>query len=169
MTRVLFIIAQQGFRDEELLDTKSVLENNGKTCKIASITHEIAVGSLGARVIPDLAIKEASAEEFDSIVVVGGPGSIALANYPEVIDLIKRASAAGKIICAICAAPVVLAAAGILAGKKVTVFPNQQLIAALVEAGAKYISDDVVVDGKLVTANGPKAAKVFGEAISRLV
>lgn len=169
MADVLLIIAQKGFRDEELLDTKSALAAAGKSSDVASITTAQATGSLGATVTPDLTVKEAINKSYKAVVVIGGQGSLALVGYPEVIKVLRQADSSNKVVAAICAGPVVLAKAGVISGKKATVFPDRQLIAAVEAAGAKYISEEVVVDGRLVTGSGPRAARKFGEAISKLI
>ncbi len=166
---VLLIIAQKNFRDEELTETKKALEDAGKTCEVASITTDQAIGMLGARVTPNLTVKDALVEDYRAVAVIGGSGAPDLARHAEVIKIIQKANSKRKIVAAICAGPVVLARAGVLNGKRATVFPNRSLVAAIEQAGAKYISDDVVIDGEIVTGAGPRAARAFGEAISKLI
>ena len=72
-----------------------------------------------------------------------------------------------KIIAAICIAPVTLANAGILNGKKATVFPSGKN--DLIRNGAKYTGDSVTVDGNIITANGPMAAEAFGKKIVEML
>lgn len=169
MADVLLIIAQRNFRDEELIETKKALENARKICEVASITTELATGMLGAKVTPDLTVKDALDRDYKAVVVIGGSGSPALANHREVIEILQKANKEGKIVAAVCASPVVLARAGILNGKKATVFPDRGLIATIEQSGAKYISEHIVIDDNIVTGDGPQAAKAFGEAISRLI
>ncbi|MDD5086856.1 MAG: DJ-1/PfpI family protein, partial [Candidatus Nanoarchaeia archaeon] len=69
----------------------------------------------------------------------------------------------GKITAAICIAPVILANAGVLDGKKATVFPSGK--DDIMVRGADYTGEQVTQDGKVITANGPAAARSFGEAI----
>ncbi|MBW2980723.1 DJ-1/PfpI family protein [Candidatus Woesearchaeota archaeon] len=158
--KALMIIAQNNFRDEELTEPKAVLEGAGIEVQVASITTNTAKGMLGMEVTPDLAVKDANVDDYDAIVVIGGAGSPELANHKEVLDLLVDAESKGKIIGSICMGPTVLAKAGILKGRKATVFSSG---ADDVKAGgAVYINQDVVVDGKLVTAVGPAAAKAFG-------
>ena len=72
-------------------------------------------------------------------------------------------AAGGKLVASICSAGGILANAGILKGRKATVFPAE--IALIKSKGAVYTDTGVVVDGNLVTADGPEHAKIFGEAI----
>ncbi len=165
MSSALFLIAPQNFRDEELLQPKQVLEEAGITCKIASLTTDLAIGKLGAEISPDLATKDVNADDFDAIILVGGPGAPELADFPEVIDLINLFYFKEKLIAAICIAPILLAKAGILTNKKATVFVTPESVKTLEEAGALVVLDEVVVDGRLITANGPGAAFDFGQKI----
>lgn len=169
MADALLIIAQKNFRDEELAETKKALESAGKTCQVASIAIDMCAGMLGARVTPDLTVKDALNKNYKAVVVIGGSGSPALAKHTEVIKIIQKAYSAGKIVAAICAGPVVLAEAGVLNGKKATIFSDRSLVAAISSAGAKYISKSVVIDNNIITADGPKSARVFGEVIARLI
>ena len=76
MKKAVLVIAHEGFRDEELLDTKEALEKNGVAVKIASTELSEAKGKLGARVMPDMLFKDIKMKDFDAIVFVGGPGGV---------------------------------------------------------------------------------------------
>jgi len=78
-----------------------------------------------------------------------------------------RAHKLGKVIGAICIAPVTLANAGLLKGRKATVWASEK--ARIETKGAIYTGADVQVDDNIVTANGPNAAKAFGEALLKLL
>lgn len=169
MGKILFIVAQQGFRDEELLIPKEVLEKEGHDVKVASLTRMKAHGSKGAVVQPDLAIHEANPGFFDAVAIVGGPGSPALSESRQVIDFVLAMSREGKIVSAICIGPMTLAKAGLLAGKKATIFPDKEAVVLLRETGAAYRKEPVVVDGLVVTADGPQSAAKFGAEIARLL
>lgn len=164
MSKVLFVIAHEGFRDEECFDPKEVLKD--QEIIIASTDTTPATGSLGGKITPDITINEAlnKINEFDAVIFVGGPGANVYFDNPAAHKIAQNAK---NIIAAICIAPVTLAKAGVLEGKKATVWDDGQKTQAkiLEDAGATYVAEDVVVDGNLITANGPKAAKKFGEAI----
>ncbi|HID73356.1 TPA: DJ-1/PfpI family protein [Candidatus Micrarchaeota archaeon] len=169
MAKVLMIIAQEGFRDEEYQIPRETIEKAGHSVKVASITRSKATGKFGAVVQPDLAVHEANPEYFDAIVVVGGPGAKALADNAEVINLLEKANLKGKKICAICVAPMILAKAGVLSGKNATVFPDREAVAELRAGGALYREQNVVTDGNVVTAKGPEAAEEFGREVVKLL
>ena len=157
------IIAQKDFRDEELFDTKSVLEQNNIDVRIAAPTLEVALGKLGAKIEPNLSFAEIEPARFNAIILVGGPGAYDLMDNANVRELILKFNQSGKTVAAICIAPAILAKAGILFGKKATVHPSG--IDYLREANAICTEADVERAGNIITANGPVAASLFGQAI----
>ena len=167
--KILMIIAQRNFRDEELKVPKSIFEENGYEVKVASLTTEIARGMFGYEITPDLSVEEAidQLEEYAIVIVVGGSGSPDLAKREEVIELLKKAKEEHMFIGAICWGPLVLAEAGILENKNATVScsaSNQEAI-LIEEKGARYKNEPVVVDGDVITANGPQSAELFAKKI----
>ncbi|MFH1961845.1 MAG: DJ-1/PfpI family protein [bacterium] len=160
---VLFIIASNNFRDEEFLQPKQVIEAKGGVTTVASSSLHVSKGVLGATVKPDILLSEAKAADYDAIVFVGGAGSSEYWNNPVAHQLAKESAAMGKVVSAICIAPVTLANAGLLNGKKATVFPSET--ERLKRHGAIYTGAGVEIDGKIITANGPQSATLFGKAI----
>ena len=167
--RVLFIIAQQNFRDEELLEPKAILQEAGHRVNVASISTETATGMLGATIRPDLSVSEAVPDDYDMIVVVGGTGSPELAEHMEVLDLLRAADVKRKSLAAICLGPTILARAGVLNGVRATVYMTEESREIMLEGGAELSEGPVVTDGRFVTANGPKAAREFGDALVALL
>jgi protease I len=166
---VLFIIAQKDFRDEELAEPKKALEKAGHSTRIASLTTATATGMMGMKVTPDMSVANVSVDDFDMVVVIGGKGAPSLADYPEVLKLLQDADRDHKFVTAICIGPTILAKAGILSGKRATVFPTDEAIAQIEDGGAVYLNEAVVRDGKIITANGPAASHEFGaELVSAL-
>lgn len=165
MSKVLMIVAQKNFRDEELAIPKEMLETEGHDVKIASLTRSKASGMLGAEIMPDMAAHEANPDFFDAVVIVGGSGSPVLAENKDVLKLVQSAFNKGKVVGAICLGPMTLARAGVLSGRKATVFKSEESLKALKDGGASYTGEDVTQDGKLVTASGPQAANDFARAL----
>ena len=140
--KILMVIAQQDFRDEELFKPKAVFEGAGASVFVAAPRKETAMGMLGGEVQPDFAISDVNASEFDAVVVVGGSGSPKyLWDDTQLRNLVRDAYAGGKVVAAICLSPVVLARAGILKGKSATVFPSTDAIAELKKGCLLYTSD----------------------------
>lgn len=168
--KVLFVIAPDQFRDEELAEPKKVLEAAGAEITVASTRPGPAKGMLGAHVVPDLLIQDASSADYDAIVVVGGMGSPEhLWNNSALHALLQQASKDGKVIGTICLSGAVLGKSGIARGKRVTCWPDEHAVAALMEGGVTYEKGRVLVDGNIVTADGPPSARDFGEALAKVL
>jgi len=165
--KVLFIIAPADFRDEEYLYPREILEEEGINVSVASKSLDEAYGMLGARVEPDLLLSEVEVDEYDGIVFIGGIGAKLYWNDGEALRICQEAVSEGKILAAICIAPVILAYAGVLEGVKATVWPSEK--DRLVKSGAIYTGRKVEVDGKIITANGPNAASDFGNKILEIL
>lgn len=167
MKKVVMIIAQDGFRDEELLQPKEILERNGIGVKVASTSLSSAKGMLGAEVKPDILVSDINIRDFDAIIFVGGVGASQYWDDPVAHNLIEDAVNANRIVAAICIAPVTLANAGILKGKRATVWSSEA--GQLKSAGANYTGRPVEKDGNIITASGPTAAREFGDEIVRAI
>jgi protease I len=168
MAEVLLIIAEKDFRDEELFETKEELEKKGLLCVIASKTAGEKKGMLGGKAKAELSLKQVDISKYRAVIFVGGTGSQQYFNDSEALILARTAFEKGKIVGAICIAPVILANSGILKGKEATVFPSQD-IDSLKKKGAIYKEKDVVVSGKIITACGPRASREFGIEIAKLI
>jgi len=163
--RVVMIIAPQNFRDEELLEPKRILTEKGAEVKVASASLEVAGGMLGAEIQPDVLISDIDPDQWDAIILIGGTGASRYWEDTSVHSLLNEAVKQNKIVGAICIAPVTLANAGILSGKRATVFISERQ--RLADKGANYTLKDEQRDGNIITASGPPAAKEFGETIAR--
>ena len=160
--KILMVVAQEKFRDEEFLEPRAVFEEHGAEITVASNSTEIAKGALGAEVKPDISIDEVNMDDFDAIVISGGGGSRDyLWDNKELHALITRANDDKKIVAAICISPVVLANAGILNEKNATVFPDQESIHKLKYNGAIYDDVPAIRDGNIVTGRDPASANEF--------
>jgi len=165
----LFVIAHRDFRDEELLIPKNMLEEAGATITIASTDTTSAKGMLGATIKPDIFLKDAKIENYVAIILIGGIGSKDYWENKVVHKLLKDADEKDKVIGAICLAPVTLANAGLLKGKNATCYETKDTKKIFEKSGVKYTKNSVEVDGKVITANGPKAAKEFAKKIMGLL
>ena len=168
MTKVLFVIAHKDFRDEELLVPKHLLSKYDIT--IASTETTTARGTQGAELNPDITLDKAleRIDEFDAVIFVGGSGA---KEYFNDNTAHKIAKGAKNVLAAICIAPIILANAGVLDGKKVTVWDDGRGTQKnqLESKGIAVMDTPVVVDGNIVTANGPDVAEEFAERIKDLL
>ncbi len=165
--KILMIIAPENFRDEEYLKPKKIFEANGFEVDTASTRTGKAVGMLGTEVEVNKIVYELSPDEYDAVVLVGGIGAQVFFEDEKIHEFLRTAYEEGKIVAAICISPVTLAKAGLLKGKRATVWPSEAEV--LKKYGAKYTGNAVEVDGNIVTANGPEAAEQFGETIVKLL
>ncbi|MFQ6095903.1 MAG: DJ-1/PfpI family protein, partial [Candidatus Bathyarchaeia archaeon] len=141
-----------------------ILEQAGAIIVIASDQKDTAEGVLGMKVDVEVSLDQVKVDEYDAIIYVGGPGTPDhLWGNQYAIEIAREAYKRDKVIGAICLAPGVLAEAGILEGKRATVF--SAAIEKLEQAGCTYVDQNVVKDGNIITANGPGAAEEFGEKI----
>ncbi len=167
MAKILMVVAPERFRDEELFVTQKVLEENNHSITIASTIIGVIYGSRGGKVSVQKIISEIKTDEYDAVCFVGGGGSKLLFNNPDAIRIAREMYAYGKVVAAICLAPVILANAGILSGKRATVTGTES---KTIEAkGAHYTGPGVVVDGRVVTANGPKSSQLFAQKIHEVL
>ena len=168
----LIIIAFRDFQDMEYLIPKQMLEKSGIETKTISSKKGMALGVFGETVLINETISEVQIDDYDSLIFVGGGGCLTDLDNEDSYRIIKEAIAKDKLLAAICISPVILAKAGVLKGKKATVWnsPMDQFpIIKLKENKAIYQEDPIVIDGKIITARGPEVANLFGEAIIELL
>ncbi len=161
--KILMIIAKDQFRDEEYAEPRKVFESEGASVTVASSSLKQSKGMLGMIVQPDVLFTEADVRDYDAAIFVGGMGSSEYWDNPTAHKMAKTAYNAGKVVAAICIAPVTLARAGLLKGKKATVYPSE--IDKIKADGAIYDGADVEKDGKIVTGSGPTVAEKFGKTV----
>lgn len=170
--KVVMILAFRDFRDEEYFIPREILLAGGAEVKTASNQKGTAIGAGGGEAEVDILISEINPEDFDAVVFVGGPGCLKNLDNDSSYKVIKNTVSQDKVLGAICISPVILAKAGVLEGRSATVWSSpldKSPIKILEENGANYINENVVIDGKIITANGPSAAKEFGEKLVELL
>lgn len=159
--RVLVLFAP-GFEEIEMVTVVDVLRRAACDVTLAGTGEEPLEGAHGILVTPDRSLTGLVANDFEALVLPGGmPNAQTLARDAQCQRLIREAWAANLWIGAICAAPIALAAAGLVEGKRLTSHPGveDQL------SGSRYESDRVVRDGRLLTSRGPGTALEFALAL----
>lgn len=170
--KALMVIAFKDFRDVEYFVPKEILEKEGVSIKTASNKEGMAIGADGGQVKVDFEISQINPDDFDVVIFVGGPGCLKNLDNENSYELIRKTIDKGKILAAICIAPVILAKAGVLRGKKATVWTStfdKTGEKILKENGADYLKENVVTDGKIITASGPAVAENFGKEILKIL
>lgn len=158
------LLATNGFEEIEALSVVDVLRRAGVSCELCSVINtEYLTGSHNIVIKSDVKLEDlgTSAElaaEYDAVILPGGmPGSENLKNHDGVIAILQSFAAAGKITAAICAAPIALERAGLLEGKRTTVYPG-----CLPESDAYCLTGAAVEhDGNVITGKAPAAALAF--------
>ncbi len=130
----------------------------------AGLEHRTVTGSRGTVLIADALLADVMNRDFDMVALPGGlPGANHLNDSPLVHAILKRSYQNHHAVAAICAAPLVLANAGLLASKTVTCYPGS--LNPLDWPDINFIADSVVIDGKVLTSRGPGTAMDFALAI----
>ena len=160
--KAAMIIAFKDFRDEEYFVPKEILEKAGAEVKTASNKIGTAIGADGGEVKVDLLVSEINPTDFYAIIFIGGPGCLKNLDDESSYRVAQETVSQNKVLASICISPVILAKAGVLEGEKATVWSSvmdRSPIKILQNNGAIYEDKRVVVDGKIITGNGPGAAK----------
>ncbi|HUT04151.1 MAG TPA: DJ-1/PfpI family protein [bacterium] len=166
LPRIVIVIAENAFRDEEF-DVPFKYFEGRALATVASTKLGTITGMLGHKAESQALLKDIDIDRLDALVFIGGAGARQYWRDPMAHKLVREAVAKGKVLGAICISPVTLAYAGVLRGKRATVWVSER--SRLIEKGAKYTGKDVTIDGLIVTADGPPAARKFAEAILKLV
>ncbi len=185
---ILLIIASEGYHPAEYGFTRQALENAGFMVEVASDKMGIASGKPSAdhtakckeaactkayedypqfaRVKVTKLVKDINPDDYAGVYLIGGPGAVEFLDNPTTYLILQSLTAKAKAMGAICISPRILAKAGLLEGKRVTGWDGDNKLAGILgQAKAHYVKQPVVVDGNLITGNGPEAAQQFGQAI----
>lgn len=167
MPRVLVLLAA-GFEEIEAVTVVDLLRRAGIETRTASLGQPNVTGSHGITVTADLTLGSVDPDDFEMIVLPGGlPGADHLKADGRVLAILRRFAAAGRYTAAICAAPAVLAHAGLLEGRTATSYPG--FLRTDSAPGLQLSEAPVVIDGKVVTSRGPGTAIEFGLALVALL
>ncbi|HCO96788.1 MAG TPA: hypothetical protein DIU00_23085 [Phycisphaerales bacterium] len=162
--KAALIIGSQNFRDEELFETKRVLDAAQVQTVIASTKTGPIRGTLGNVAEASIPVNRLKVDDYDAIIFIGGPGAAEYVRSPATTNMIRETVRKGKVLAAIGVAPTILANANVLAGIRATSYLSERDI--LVQAGAIYTGFPVERERMIITATGPPAALQFGRAIA---
>jgi len=159
MPKVLVPLAE-GCEELEAVTIIDLLRRAAIDVVVAGLQPGIVKASRGTMLVPDCTLDVALLESFDMVVLPGGmPGMTHLRDDMRIVSLLQKMARDGKYTCAICAAPVVLAEAGLLKGRTVTSYPG--FVERMNLPDTTFSDEAVVKDGKVITSRGPGTAMDF--------
>ena len=146
----------EGFEEIEALTVVDVLRRAGIDVDTVGVVGSVISSAHGIRLMVDKRLSEVDQANYDAIILPGGnPGYINLGRSSQLIEMLKKFNSQNKLIGAICGAPSILAKEGFLDNKRATIFPGNEKILA-------YPRDKpVVIDGNIITSQGPGTAMEF--------
>jgi protease I len=153
------VLAEEMYQEMELWVPYYRLKEEGADVKLVGPEKKTYKSKLGYPVNTDVAAADVSAKDFDGVVIPGGYAPDMMRRYPAILNLVRDCFNQGKPIAAICHAGWVPASAGILKGKTATCF--FAIKDDVINAGAKYVDEEVVVDGNLITSRTPGDLPAF--------
>jgi 4-methyl-5(b-hydroxyethyl)-thiazole monophosphate biosynthesis len=163
------VILAEGFEELEASAPITILRRAGVEVTVAGLQDGPVRGSRQLALVPDAVLEWVADHPFDLVVLPGGlPGTFNLRNSRLVAHVVGAVHQRGGVVAAICAAPTVLAALGLLAGKRAT--GHSSVRSELAAAGAVLVEREAVVrDGRIVTSQGAGTAVEFGLTLVRLL
>ena len=162
------ILATDGFEQSELIDPRKALDDAGATTEVISLKDGEIKGwnskDWGKSVKVDKTLDQAKPQDYDALLLPGGvmnPDHLRM--EPKAVDFVRNFVATGKTIAAICHGPWTLVEADALKGKTVTSWPS--IKTDLINAGAKWVDQEVVTDGQLITSRKPADIPAFSRTL----
>lgn len=166
MKHILMIIAPQGYQDIEYGTPKERFERAEMRVTTAAQQIGECHGKLGGIAQATIALVDVNVSDYDATVFIGGPGASVYQQNSEAHRIARETLEKQRLLCAICIAPAILAVAGVLKDKQATVWNKDEQQGVLLEQhGARYQREHVVIDGNIITADGPAAAGAFADTI----
>lgn len=161
------MFAGNGFDETEVKVPLGFLPKHGVILDVATVYREpdVAIkGKNGYPLNPTVLIADLRPENYDAVLIAGGyEGPDRVRGSEKALVFIREMNQRGKLVAAICHGPWVLCSADVLRGRNATCYPNMRV--DLINAGASYQTEPVVVDGKLITADRPERSQAWCEAI----
>jgi protease I len=152
-TRIM-VLAENDYEDLELWYPKLRLIEAGAQVTVAGPSEKEYKSKHGYAAVTDGRVRDFAARDFDGVVIPGGWAPDRLRRYEEVLQFVREIDRKGGVVAAICHAGWVLASADVVRGRRLTSVPA--IKDDLKNAGAHWVDEPVVVDGRLVTAQVPK-------------
>jgi protease I len=166
---VLIYLPQQLFNEQEFEPALRRLSLSGVETRLAAADSGVAVSMSQLVVRLDLALRDVNVVDYAGLVLIGGSGAAVYWDDSLLQAKCREFASSEKVVAAIGIAPVTLARAGILKGRRATVYRDRTAVGWLRQAGAKYSFSGVVTDRNIITAASSDQARAFGQAIADAV
>lgn len=161
--RRIAILVEQQYQDLEVWVPYYRLKEEGAEVHLVGAGASSYAGKYGYPAKPDLSIDQIQPDAYDGVVIPGGWAPDFLRRHPKVVEFVRRMHRAGKTVASICHGGWLLASAEIVAGRRLTSF--SAIRDDLIHAGAKFVDEEVVVDGNLITSRTPEDLPAFCRAL----
>ena len=161
----ILLLVEDDFEDVEVMEPLRAMNEAGiRVILVGSGSKTKYKGKHGSATVDiDINASEIRVEDFDAMIIPGGYAPDKMRMHPEMIDLVRKANDAGKIIAAVCHGPQLLISADIVRGRRLTSWPS--IAIDLKNAGANWVDEPVVRDGNLITSRKPADLPKFDMAI----
>ena len=166
---VLVYLPQQLFNEQEFEPALRRLSLAGIETRLVAADSGVAVSMSQLVVRLDLALRDVNAADYAGLVLIGGSGAALYWDDSLLQAKCREFAANGKVVAAIGIAPVTLARAGVLKGRKATALRDRTVVDWLRQAGAQFCFKGVVVDRNIITAAPSEQARAFGQAVAAAV
>ncbi len=164
---ILIFIAANNFSEEEYLIIKQVFLKASRKIFITSDSNTICNGDNGMRVKGDIDFYNVNEKNFSAIVLIGGNGSKQYWDNETLWRIVKNFNASGKVVAAICSAPIILARAGLLSKIPATCWNEDKN--ELIKLGINYNDRSVIAEKGVITSDGPRSAEQFAETVLNMI
>jgi 4-methyl-5(b-hydroxyethyl)-thiazole monophosphate biosynthesis len=152
----VIVFLADGFEDIEALTVVDILRRAGIDVHTVGVSGSIVTSRSNVKVMADKKIGEINPNDYDAVVLPGGTQGVQnLGKSLKLVEILKDFNEKGKLIAAICAAPSILAKIGLLENKRATIYPGME------KELPKPRAERVVVDGNIITSQGPGTAMEF--------
>lgn len=160
----VIVLVEAMFNDQEFWYPYYRLKEAGaRVTVVGSGSADVYTGKAGTQTKVDAVAAKVASSDFDGVIIPGGYAPDMMRRYPEMVKLVKDLFDAQKVVAAICHAGWMLASAKIIKGRTITSF--FAIKDDLIHAGANWVDQEVVVDGKLITSRKPDDLPAFMRAV----
>jgi protease I len=166
--KAIFIVPQIGFNEHELFTIRQNLEKNKIKCEIASFSKGKVISKEGTAINASEMICPINPDDYSCFIFVGGENVSSLVDHKCVINLIKKANKKRKIIALLCMNPaLLLPKAGLLKGKRVTVFKTKNNWSEnnIIKNKGILVDEPVVIDDNIITCRNEEDSELLAERI----